>query len=142
MLTTALALLALASTDAGAAIPNGGAIEIEVENVRSADGFVLVQLCPRTEFLEKCVIGGRVPARAGSVSIRLAAVPPGDYAAMAFHDKNGNGTLDRWLGVPREDIGFSRMPRLPFRPPRFNDADFAHGAADQKVTVRLSNYFG
>lgn len=120
----------------------GGAIEIDVENVRSAEGYVLVQICPRAEFLGKCAIGARVPARVGTVAIRLPNVPPGDYAAMAFHDKNGNGTLDRWLGVPREDVGFSRMPRLPFRPPRFKDANFPHGMTDQRVTVRLGNYFG
>jgi hypothetical protein len=35
-------------------------------------------------------------------------VQPGRYAAIAFHDENGNGKPDKnFLGVPTEPYGFS-----------------------------------
>lgn len=135
-------LLAPLSFLATPALAGGGAVEVVVENVRSAEGQVMVQLCPKAQFLGKCAIGGKAPAHAGNVTVTLPAVPPGDWAAMAFHDKDASGALNRWLGIPREDFGFSRMQHLPLRPPRFSDAVFSHGAEDQKVFVKLNNYFG
>ena len=37
-------------------------------------------------------------------------VPPGTYAAQAFHDEDDNGKLDRTLlGLPKEAMGFSKQ---------------------------------
>ncbi|MDO6415159.1 DUF2141 domain-containing protein [Sphingomonas sp. BIUV-7] len=135
-------LLAAATLAAAPAMLNGGAVEVTVENVRSDKGMVMVQLCDRQHFLGKCVLGAHAPARAGIVVVTFRNVPPGDYAAMAFHDVNANGALDRWLGIPKEDFGFSGMKGLPLRPPRFGDSVFTHGAPDQKLAVKLNNYFG
>jgi len=120
----------------------GGDVEVVVENVRADGGTVMVQLCDRGHFLGKCALGAQAPGHKGSALVVFHNVPPGDYAAMAFHDRNSNGTLDRWMGIPKEDFGFSRMSGLPLRPPRFKDSVFTHGATDQKLTVKLNNYFG
>jgi uncharacterized protein (DUF2141 family) len=134
------AAAALAAAPAGAA--DAGAVEITVENVRSDAGAVMVQLCDRTQFLGKCTYGAHAPAHRGSVVVVFRNVVPGDYAAMAFHDANADGTLNRWLGIPKEDFGFSGLKSLPLRPPRFKDSVFTHGAGDQKLAVKLNNYFG
>lgn len=136
-----LPLLALAFATPAVAV-DGGAIEVVVENVRAEGGMVMVQLCDRDHFLGKCALGTLAPARKGSVTVRFAKVPPGEYAVLAFHDANANGALDRWLGIPKEDLGFSGGKSLAMRPPRFKDSAFTHGTADQKLTVRLANYFG
>lgn len=135
-----IAIAALAAAPALAA--DGGAVEVTIENVRGDTGAVMVQLCDRQHFLGKCAIGGQTQARKGNVVVTFRNVPPGDYAAMAFYDANGDGQLNRWLGVPKEDFGFSGLKGLPLRPPRFKDSVFTHGAGDQKLTIRLNNYFG
>ncbi|PZU06905.1 MAG: hypothetical protein DI605_17720 [Sphingomonas sp.] len=121
---------------------DGGTVEITVTNVRSDAGAIMVQLCDRAHFLGKCAIGSHAPAQKGSVTVTFHNVPPGDYAALAFHDANGDGALNRWLGIPKEDFGLSGLKGLPLRPPRFKDSVFTHGAADQKMAVKLGNYFG
>ncbi|QJU58690.1 DUF2141 domain-containing protein [Sphingomonas sp. AP4-R1] len=118
------------------------AIEVTVENVRSTEGMIFVQICPQKQFLGTCAIGQKVPARIGKVVVRFADVPPGTYAAMAFHDRNDNGVLDKRFALPREDFGFSRMEHVPRLPPRFSDYAFTHDGEDQAITVKLSYYFG
>lgn len=135
-----LALAALLAAPALAA--DGGAVEVLVENVRTDTGMIMVQLCDRAHFLGKCALGAVAPAKPGTVAVIFRNVPPGDYAAMAFHDTNRDGALNRWLGIPKEDFGFSRLQGLPLRPPRFRDSVFTHGPGDQKLTVKLGNYFG
>ncbi len=137
-----LVLVAAATLAAPARAGDGGAVEVLVENVRADKGAVLVQLCDKAHFLGKCLHGAQSPAHKGTVIVLFRNVPPGDYAAMAFHDTNGDGTLNRWLGIPKEDFGFSGLKNLPLRPPRFKDSVFTHGAGDQKLTVKLNNYFG
>ncbi len=138
LILTAAAALAVAPAVAA----DGGAVEVTVENVRSDAGAVMVQLCDRKQFLGKCTYGAQTPARHGSVVVIFRNVAPGDYAAMAFHDANGDGALNRWLGIPKEDFGFSGLKGLPLRPPRFKDSAFTHAAGDQKLAVKLNNYFG
>jgi Uncharacterized protein conserved in bacteria (DUF2141) len=42
------------------------------------------------------------PIVGGAAELRFGDVPPGAYAVFAFHDENGNGTLERsFLGAPK-----------------------------------------
>lgn len=53
----------------------------------------------------------------------FANLSPGRYAITAFHDENGNGSLDRnVVGVPLERFGFTRDARGTMGPPGFADA--------------------
>lgn len=50
-------------------------------------------------------------------------VPAGRYAAVAYHDKNDNGELDRnFLGLPEEDFAFSEGVKAGLGPPSFDSA--------------------
>jgi uncharacterized protein (DUF2141 family) len=50
-------------------------------------------------------------------------LPPGEYAAVAFQDVNGNGILDKnFLGIPKEPFGFSNGARGSAGPPKFSAA--------------------
>ena len=117
-------------------------VEITVTGVRNAQGRVLVELCPREQFLHlDCPWRAGVPARQGVVTIRLADVPPGVYAAQAFHDENDNRRIDRnFLGIPREGLGFSRDPVFRFGPPSFGDAAFQLGPNGATIALAL-RYF-
>jgi uncharacterized protein (DUF2141 family) len=64
-----------------------------------------------------------LPAKVSALSFTFKDVPPGKYAASAFHDVNGNEKLDtNFVGMPVEPYGFSRDARGTFGPPSFEDA--------------------
>ncbi len=73
--------------------------------------------------------------------VTIDDVPPGLYAAQAFHDENGDGLLNRnILGLPKEAMGFSRNAPMRLGPPRFADAAFAVGDDVTRVAFTLK-YF-
>ena len=54
------------------------------------------------------------------LTVRFNNLPPGQYAAAAFQDFNGNGKLDKnFLGIPKEPYGFSQEARGSMGPPPF-----------------------
>jgi uncharacterized protein (DUF2141 family) len=75
---------------------------------------------------------------AGQASnIRLGGVAPGSYALAVIHDENGNGRLDKFMGIPREGFGFSRNPRIRMGPPRFDEVRFDVAGANVRQVVRM-----
>ena len=130
------AALLLLGNDAG-----GAAIEVTLSGVRSAQGEVVVDICPEQTFLKACPYTGRAPAKAGVVTVTVRGVPPGRYAVQAWHDANDNGDLDRGLfGIPKEGIGFSNDAMRKLVKPKFQVAAFDHGGQAQRLAVTL-RYF-
>ena len=130
---------------AGVLLAGAGApILVRIHNVRDDRGHVEVALCPRDRFLASaCPWHARAAASAGTVTLTIPNVPPGDYAAQAFHDENDNGRVDRgFFGIPREGVGFSRDARIVLGPPRWRDAEFAHGADAQTIAFSLRYFMG
>ncbi len=119
-----------------------GTVEVTVTGVRNARGHVLVAVCPREQFLRpECPWRGGAPAREGDVLVRVVGVPPGTYAAQAFHDENDNRVIDRNIfGIPREGMGFSNDAKMRFGPPSFDDAAFRVTPGGAKITFAL-RYF-
>lgn len=77
-------------------------------------------------------------AASKEVTFRFSNLPPGDYAASAFADINGNARLDKnFIGTPAEPYGFSRDARGRLGPPDFADAAFRIGDADVTQTFHL-----
>src|SRR5436305_9423799 len=70
-------------------------VRVELTGVR-AGGTLYVQLQNRAQFMgNDRVAGQRVAApAAGSVSVDLGEVPPGEYAVSVWHDDNGNQRFD------------------------------------------------
>lgn len=121
--------------------PAPAPIVVEVSGVRSAAGRVHVDICPQARFLDDCPWSGEAPAQPGTTLVTIPGVPPGRYAAQAFHDANGNGKVDRGLfGIPKEGVGFSNDARIVLAPPKFADAAFEHGSTPQRIAFTL-RYF-
>jgi uncharacterized protein (DUF2141 family) len=118
-------------------------VVVDVNGVRDDRGHVLVALCTRADFLQPhCRWKGKAPAKVGHVTISIQNVPPGRYAAQAFHDENDNGTLDRtFFGLPKEAMGFSNDAPMHLGPPRFDAAAFAVGTDAVQIGFSL-HYFG
>lgn len=66
-------------------------------------------------------------------------LPPGDYAVAVYHDKNGNGKLDKNLvGMPVEDYGFSNDTRgTRLGAPSFEDTKVPLTEADAQVAIEV-----
>lgn len=69
----------------------------------------------------------------GRAMVRLGRLPPGRYAALLFHDVDGDGRLD--LG--REPYGSSNNARGLFGPPSWCAAAFTVGSASVRQEVVL-----
>jgi uncharacterized protein (DUF2141 family) len=132
-------LMALALAEAAT-----GSLTVNVGNVRSSKGRIIVDICPQDRFLEDgCVHHGEAPARAGSTSVTIANVPAGSWAAQAFHDENANGEIDRAMfGIPKEGVGFSRNARIRLSPPKWSDAVFNHQPRAEMIGFSLRYFTG
>jgi uncharacterized protein (DUF2141 family) len=118
---------------------HAASVQVTVAGVRNNRGHVLVALCSRADFLRPhCPWKAAVPAAPGDVTAIIENVPPGTYAAQAFHDENDDGHLNRTLlGLPREGMGFSNDAPMHFGPPGFEAASFAVGKSDQRISFKL-----
>jgi uncharacterized protein (DUF2141 family) len=97
---------------------------VQVEGVRASQGLVAVSLYAdeSSKFLARrgSIYTGRVPAEAPSTTVCLHLPEPGIYALAAYHDEDGDRSLDRGsLGLPTEGVGFSNNPRLVLSLPSF-----------------------
>jgi uncharacterized protein (DUF2141 family) len=130
------AALAFALADASA---SAAVVEIAVTGVTQARGHVHVDLCTEDTFLkENCPYEGSAPAVPGATIVKIAGVPPGQYAAQVFHDEDDRGRIKRnFLGIPTEPVGFSNDAPLHLHGPRFADAAFAVEHGVEKITLRL-----
>jgi uncharacterized protein (DUF2141 family) len=117
-------------------------IVVTVHGVRNDHGQVRVALCPAANFLQPtCPWFGSAQAHPGDVRVTVSHVPPGTYAAEAFHDENDNGKLERsFFGLPEEGMGFSNDAPMHFGPPKFDAAAFQVDAADKEIGFRLKYY--
>ena len=94
--------------------PTAADLEVIVEGLRSTEGNVCVALHKREDAVEfpygEGIAG--IFRRAQRERVVFADLLPGDYAAAAFHDADGNGELrTNILGIPIEGHGFSNGAR-------------------------------
>jgi uncharacterized protein (DUF2141 family) len=146
MMFAALAVgLALASGPARAGTApmqtSDGALRVVVSDVRSSAGHVRVDVCPQSDFLKECRFGAEAPARQGETVVVVPGLPPGEYAVQAYHDGNQNHQVDRnILGLPTEEVGFSKNPPIRFSAPSFKSAAFNYNGGDQTIELRLRRF--
>ena len=55
----------------------------------------------------------------------FSGIPSGDYAIAIYHDRNGNGKLDKnFFGIPKEEYAFSNNAKGLVGAPDFDKAKF------------------
>lgn len=110
-------------------------LSIEISNVKTSNGTINVAVYDASDtFLkfDKVYKADSVLAQKGKTQIKIKGLPEGQYALAIFHDENGNNKLDtNWLGVPKEDIGFSNARMKTFGPPQFEECAFRLNAHSQ-----------
>ena len=126
----------------GVPAPAGVSVTVVISGLRAAHGLLRACLTMRDATFPECdkdpqSLRLTVPAHNGPVLV-FRHVVPGTYAVSLFHDQNGNGRLDKVLGIPSEGYGFSRNAPINFGPPKFAAARFAVEGADvtMPITVR------
>lgn len=128
--------LALCALPAMAAL-----VEVAVTGVSDTRGHVHVELCTRDTFLkESCPYQGSAPASVGATVVKIAGVPPGQYAAQVFHDEDDSGAVElNALGIPTEPIGFSNDAPIHVlrRGPIFTEAAFSVEREVERITLKL-----
>jgi uncharacterized protein (DUF2141 family) len=123
------------------------ALEIEVVGMRNDHGEVGCSL-----FIDRDAFPGDdtkmyrhvwTPIHGGTAVCRYPGIPAGDYAAVVFHDENGNHEFDRnFLGMPKEGFGFSRDAPTRFSAPKFDDADFKYDGHAMRIVVHIRYFPG
>ncbi len=140
LLLTLTASFALAG-DAGTNSKQTGQLQVIIVGLESAEGKVMVGLFASKEDYTS----GKAPFKGCPVEIKdrkatctLADIPYGTYAIKAFHDKNGNGKLDKnFMGIPNEPYGFSNNARGQFGPAKWEDAKFTLNAKNMTMEIAV-----
>jgi uncharacterized protein (DUF2141 family) len=129
-------------------------LRITVQGIRSPHGTILIGLYDSLESFTRAIELSdkdgflNDPYRFAAVALRANAarkssvvfsnLDPGRYAIMLFHDKNGNGKLDKnALGVPTEPYGFSNNVQGFLGPPAFEKTAMRLDAGDKAVRLGL-----
>lgn len=137
--TRTLALFLAAALAAGTAPARAADLTVRVDKVQSAKGQIMLALYDNAaDFLKRPVRTISVPASAGSTTVVLKDVAPGEYCFAVYHDANDNGRLDtNPMGIPIEPIAFSNDAQGHMGPPTFDAVKLAVPAAGSTVAVKL-----
>jgi uncharacterized protein (DUF2141 family) len=101
-------------------------ITVNIENLKSDDGQVLVGLYDsEADWLSTTYMGEVAKISNNSCSVVFKNVPQGIYAVSYIHDANNNGEMDaNFMGIPKEDFGCSNNAKGFMGPPKWEDAKF------------------
>jgi len=103
-------------------------LSLNIEGVASEDGNICFAIYnDEVSFLkfDKVYKSGSEKAVKGKTAVNITDLPDGDYAIAIFHDANGNKNLDtNMLGIPKEQIAFSKGKMKMFGPPKFDECVF------------------
>jgi uncharacterized protein (DUF2141 family) len=135
----AAALTALLALRAGPV--TAADLTVTVEGIRNDHGRVYVTLFDGAgTWLDSdhSVQDLSVGARPGPVSITFQGVAPGRYAAVTFHDENGNNAMDfDVIGLPTEGFAFSNQARPFLSAPSFERCAFEIGKEDAQISIKM-----
>jgi uncharacterized protein (DUF2141 family) len=118
------------------------ALDIEVMGMRNDSGEVGCSLFndpagfPRDD--SKVIRHVWAPIHAGKSTCEFTGLPRGQYAAVVFHDENGNHEFDmNAFGLPKEGYGFSNDAAALFSPPDFQSAAFTYSGTRLYLIVNI-----
>ncbi|MDQ3395931.1 MAG: DUF2141 domain-containing protein [Bacteroidota bacterium] len=118
-----------------------GSIIITIKNIKAVDGAIKLALYNKAEgFLGEgsFLTSNETVAGKDEVTIRLDHIPFGTYAISLYHDENGNGELDKFLGfIPKEPYGFSNDARGSMGPPTYDQSKFDLKESELKMTITI-----
>ena len=133
----ALAALVAASADPAAAAD----LTVTVDGIRNDHGRVYVTLFDSAAtWLDAghSLQDQSVEAHPGAISVTFHNVAPGRYAAVTFHDENGDTVMDYdIIGLPTEGYAFSNQARPFLSAPSFDRCAFEIGTRNAQISIRM-----
>jgi uncharacterized protein (DUF2141 family) len=120
-----------------------GTIIIEITGIETEGGIMMVGLFKDTDKFLKIPSYNKDPkiTDESNITVKLENIPYGTYAVSIYHDLNENGELDsKFMGIPKEPVGFSNNYFPKFGPPKFKNASFDLNQKELKIAVNLRTY--
>ena len=78
------------------------------------------------------------PIRSHKAVCEFTNLAPGDYAAVVFHDENGDHEFNmNAFGMPMEGYGFSNDAAALFAPPDFKSAAFKYNGQHLYIVINI-----
>lgn len=115
-----------------------GVIELEITGMESDEGQILIGLYnSEDQWLQKPYKGAYGKIANGVSKVIFRDIPEGFYAISVFHDKDNDGQLKKFLGVPTERFGASNDAPSRFGPPRWRDAKFQLLGGTLKHSIQI-----
>jgi len=134
-------LVSISSLGAVAEETYTGAIAVQIVGVKDLGGKVCVAVYNDADSYPDAGKHWRFVCgdiKDGKSLLVFKNVPPGAYAAFAFHDADANGKLKKnFIGMPKEGVGASRGAKGVMGPPKFRDAKFQVGTERKAIRIRL-----
>ncbi len=118
---------------------------IVVENLKEIRGRVCVALWTGPDgFAQeggKPAFDGCKPMTELPHKVQVDKVSCAQGCAIAlYHDANANHSFDRFLGIPKEAVGFSNNPSIGLSVPSFEACRFIITTPGQQVVIRAKHY--
>jgi uncharacterized protein (DUF2141 family) len=112
-------------------------LSINVENVKSTQGFLYVSLHnSESTWMKQGIQGQKLPMTEKTVKVIFKDLPAGEYGVTLYQDENDNGQIDKnAIGIPTEPYGFSNNGGN-FGPPSFNDSKVTVNE-NKEITIYL-----
>jgi uncharacterized protein (DUF2141 family) len=139
----AAAAVLLASSLARADEPEApqARLVVEIAGLGAARGEVAIALFDDADAFEQrtnAIRKAYLSVTGSEARWTVEALRPGRYALLAYHDLNGNRTLDlRPLGIPKEPVGVSNGARRLLGPPKFAEASFDVAPGTHELTLKF-----
>lgn len=124
-----------------AAEPGTTVLHLSIDNIRTDQGPVMVEILNSEAAFDgkaPAISSLILPAREGSISAVIDALPAGEYAIRVMHDVDSDGELKtNMVGMPKEPWGISNNAAGRFGPPKWEDARFTLPATSpQAIKLR------
>lgn len=133
--------LALAFPFSGAVAGEQSVLAIHASGFSHPEGSAVAKLFrPGDNVLGRGRWEATATIRNGQASFQFRDLPAGTYAAVVFHDENGNGTIDHGaFGFPSEPLGFSNGFSLGVLSglPSFDKLRFLYPSGQQSLEIAV-----
>lgn len=121
------------------AYADGHTLTVDLHGIRNEQGAVFVELYSEPSTFRKSAKALKVlqtPAMEGSAQVVFESLDAGIYAVLAYHDEDGNGVMNKRLGmIPLEGYALSNNPNV-MGPPKFEASSFEL-KADSSISMQF-----
>ena len=124
---------------------NKGKISIKITNVQAMKGAAMIAVFNNeANWLSKAVFATALELNTKNCTDEACiwsvdSAPVGDYGIAIYHDENENRKMDtNFIGIPKEDYGFSNNVSAAFGPPSWHKAKFSvqQGLTEQEISLK------